>query len=70
MMMRQEMTQGMSSGSPEYTARKMVKNLKKFCRAINAHRKTMINFIPSMKIIKVLLILTRILSNALNGLMI
>ena len=64
------MTQGMSSGSSEFPAQKMVKNFKLFCRAINAHRKTMINFILSINSIRVSLIDTRILSNALNGLMI
>ena len=69
LMVRQKMTLGMSNGSPEQAARKMVKNIKQFCKAINAHRTTSINFIPLIQSIKVILISGRILSNALNGLM-
>ena len=64
--LRQEMTQGMSSGQLDY---QLIKRMKQFCLSINAPRKTQTNFILQNKIFRLYNILIRVRNhfNALIG---
>ena len=64
------MTQDMSSGSPESKEISMVIKQKQFCPSINVLRKILNNSILFIQRMRVILIISRILFNALSGLMI